>query len=226
MSGKLKFFRLALLFVFAILAGNLSAQTIKGTVTDTSGEPVIGATVMETGTQNGVVTDFDGNFTLQNVKGKTITISYIGMKAQTVTLDGKSNYAIQLEDEASTLNDVVVIGYGTARKKDLTGAVATVKGQDLAKVPVANISEALTGKMAGVNITTTDGSPDAEILIRVRGGGSITGENSPLIVIDGFQGGSISDLSPNDIEDITVLKDASSTAIYGSEGKKEESSAK
>ena len=218
MSGKLKFFRLALLLAFTMLVGNISAQTVKGTVTDSSGEPIIGATVMETGTQNGVVTDLDGNFTLQNVKGKTLTISYIGMKTQTVTLDGRSNYALVLEDEASTLNDVVVIGYGTARKKDLTGSVATVKGQDLVKVPVANISEALTGKMAGVNITTTDGSPDAEILIRVRGGGSITGDNSPLIVIDGFQGGKISDLSPNDIEDITVLKDASSTAIYGSEG--------
>ena len=218
MSGKLKIFRLALLFAFAMLVGNLSAQTVKGTVTDSSGEPIIGATVMETGSQNGVVTDLDGNFTLQNVKGKTLTISYIGMKTLTVTLDGKDNYPLVMEDEASTLNDVVVIGYGTARKKDLTGSVATVKGQDLVKVPVADISEALTGKMAGVNITTTDGSPDAEILIRVRGGGSITGDNSPLIVIDGFQGGKISDLSPNDIEDITVLKDASSTAIYGSEG--------
>ena len=189
MSGKLKIFRLALLFAIAMLVGNLSAQTVKGTVTDSSGEPIIGATVMETGSQNGVVTDLDGNFTLQNVKGKTLTISYIGMKTLTVTLDGKDNYPLVMEDEASTLNDVVVIGYGTARKKDLTGAVATVKGQDLVKVPVADISEALTGKMAGVNITTTDGSPDAEILIRVRGGGSITGDNSPLIVIDGFQGG-------------------------------------
>ena len=218
MSGKLKFFRLALLFALTFIVGNISAQTIKGNVTDNTGEPIIGATIMETGTQNGVITDLDGNFTLQNVKGKSITISYIGMKSQTVELAGKTNFNIVLEDEASTLNDVVVIGYGTARKKDLTGSVATVKGQDLVKVPVANVSEALTGKMAGVNITTTDGSPDAEILIRVRGGGSITGDNSPLIVIDGFQGGSISDLSPNDIEDITVLKDASSTAIYGSEG--------
>ena len=218
MSGKLKFFRLALLLALTMVVGNLSAQTIKGNVTDNTGEPIIGATIMETGTSNGVITDFDGNFTLQNVKGKSITVSYIGMKTQTVELAGKTDFKIVLEDEASTLNDVVVIGYGTARKKDLTGSVATVKGQDLVKVPVANVSEALTGKMAGVNITTTDGSPDAEILIRVRGGGSITGDNSPLIVIDGFQGGKISDLSPNDIEDITVLKDASSTAIYGSEG--------
>ena len=142
MSGKLKFFRLALLLAFTMLVGNISAQTIKGTVTDSSGEPIIGATVMETGTSNGVVTDLDGNFTLQNVKGKTLTISYIGMKTLTVTLDGKSNYALVMEDEASTLNDVVVIGYGTARKKDLTGSVATVKGQDLVKVPVADISAA------------------------------------------------------------------------------------
>ena len=218
MSGKLKFFRLALLFVLALLAGNISAQTIKGNVTDNTGEPIIGATIMETGTQNGVITDLDGNFTLQNVKGKSITISYIGMKTQTVELAGKTEFNIVLEDEASTLNDVVVIGYGTARKKDLTGSVSTVKGQDLVKVPVPNVSEALSGKMAGVHVTTTDGSPDAEILIRVRGGGSITGDNSPLYVVDGFQTETISDISPNDIEDITVLKDASSTAIYGSQG--------
>ena len=218
MSGKLKIFRLALLFAFAMLVGNISAQTVKGTVTDSSGEPIIGATVMETGTQNGVVTDLDGNFTLQNVKGKTLTISYIGMKTLTVNLDGKDNYALVMEDEASTLNDVVVIGYGTVRKKDLTGSVSTVKGQDLVKVPVPNVSEALTGKMAGVRVMTTDGSPDADILIRVRGSSSITGDNTPLYVVDGFQTKSISDISPNDIEDITVLKDASSTAIYGSEG--------
>ena len=218
MSGKLKFFRLALLFVLALLAGNISAQTIKGNVTDNTGEPIIGATIMETGTQNGVITDLDGNFTLQNVKGKSITISYIGMKTQTVELAGKTEFNIVLEDEASTLNDVVVIGYGTARKKDLTGSVSTVKGQDLVKVPVPNVSEALSGKMAGVHVTTTDGSPDAEILIRVRGGGSITGDNSPLYVVDGSQTETISDISPNDIEDITVLKDASSTAIYGSQG--------
>ena len=218
MSVKLKFFRLALLFVLALIAGNISAQTIKGNVTDNTGEPIIGATVMETGTQNGVITDLDGNFTLQNVKGKSITISYIGMKTQTVQLAGKTDFNIVLEDEASTLNDVVVIGYGTARKKDLTGSVSTVKGESLTKVPVPNVSEALSGKMAGVHVTTTDGSPDAEILIRVRGGGSITGDNSPLYVVDGFQTESISDISPNDIEDITVLKDASSTAIYGSQG--------
>ena len=200
------------------IVGSASAQTVKGTVKDATGEAVIGATVQEKGTKGGTVTDLDGNFSINLTGNGQLTISYVGMKTQTVDAKGKSVVNVVLEDEAASLNEVVVIGYGSVRKKDLTGSVATVQGQDLVKVPVANVTEALTGKMAGVNITTTDGSPDAEILVRVRGGGSITGDNSPLIVIDGFQGGSLSDLSPNDIEDITVLKDASSTAIYGSEG--------
>lgn len=211
--------RLMLVSLFAVFAMAVQAQTtISGNVKDGTGEGVIGATVAEQGnTKNATVTDLDGNFTLK-VKGNYIVVSYIGMKSKTVNVAGKKTVNIVLEDDNTTLNDVVVIGYGSVRKKDLTGSVATVKGQDLVKVPVANISEALTGKMAGVNITTTDGSPDAEILIRVRGGGSITGDNAPLYVVDGFQTSSISDISPNDIEDITVLKDASSTAIYGSQG--------
>ena len=218
MSVNLKSIRTTLVAMLLLLGGVVAqAQTVKVNVKDSSGEAVIGASVIEQGTRNGGITDFDGNFTLKST-GKPVVISYIGMKSKTVDVKGKSSINVVLEDDNTTLNDVVVIGYGSVRKKDLTGSVATVTGQDLVKVPVANVSEALTGKMAGVNITTTDGSPDAEVLIRVRGGGSITGDNSPLIVIDGFQGGSLSDLSPNDIEDITVLKDASSTAIYGSEG--------
>lgn len=211
--------RLMLVSLFAVFAMAVQAQTtISGNVKDGTGEGVIGATVAEQGnTKNATVTDLDGNFTLK-VNGNHIVVSYIGMKSKTVNIAGKKTVNVVLEDDNTTLNDVVVIGYGSVRKKDLTGSVATVKGQDLVKVPVANISEALTGKMAGVNITTTDGSPDAEILIRVRGGGSITGDNAPLYVVDGFQTSSISDISPNDIEDITVLKDASSTAIYGSQG--------
>ncbi|MBQ6202674.1 MAG: TonB-dependent receptor [Prevotella sp.] len=218
MSGNLKTFRIALIAMFMCIMGSASAQTVKGTVKDATGEAIIGATVQEKGTKGGAVTDLDGNFSINLTGNGQLTVSYVGMKTQTVDAKGKSVVNIVLEDEAASLNEVVVIGYGSVRKKDLTGSVATVQGQDLVKVPVANVTEALTGKMAGVNITTTDGSPDAEILVRVRGGGSITGDNSPLIVIDGFQGGSLSDLSPNDIEDITVLKDASSTAIYGSEG--------
>ncbi|MEE3446323.1 MAG: carboxypeptidase-like regulatory domain-containing protein, partial [Prevotella sp.] len=186
--------KLCLLAAFFVLAPpEVLAQTIaKGQVFDSTNEPVIGATVVEKGNpKNATVTDFDGNFTLTLKSAKQIVISYVGMKPSTVTISGNAPIKVTMEDDNTTLNDVVVIGYGSVRKKDLTGSVATVAGQDLAKVPVSNVSEALTGKMAGVNITTTDGSPDAEVLIRVRGGGSITGDNSPLIVIDGFQGGSL-----------------------------------
>ena len=217
MNSKMKSIRTALVLAFLLIVGSIQAQTIKVNVKDSSGEAVIGASVVEKGTQNGGITDFDGNVTLKST-GKPIMVSYIGMKAQTVDPKGRTSIDIVMEDDNTTLNELVVIGYGAVRKKDLTGSVATVSGQDLVKVPVANVSEALTGKMAGVNITTTDGSPDAEILVRVRGGGSITGDNSPLYVVDGFQVSSISDISPNDIEDITVLKDASSTAIYGAQG--------
>ena len=177
MSVKMKSIsRMVLTVTLLLMAFGLQAQTITGTVKDSQGEAVIGASVLEKGTKNGVVTDFDGNFTLKATGKNPLVISYIGMKPKTVDAKGKSHIDVVLEDDNTTLNDVVVIGYGAVRKKDLTGSVATVAGQDLVKVPVANVSEALTGKMAGVNITTTDGSPDAEILIRVRGGGSITGD--------------------------------------------------
>ena len=140
------------------------------------------------------------------------------MKTQIVNVAGKSTIKVKLDDDSNSLNDVVVIGYGSVKKKDLTGSVATVGNKALEAVPVANATEALQGKMAGVQITATEGSPDAEMKIRVRGGGSITGDNTPLYIVDGFPVESISDIPASDIEDITVLKDASSTAIYGSRG--------
>ena len=219
MSGNLKTFRLALLLLFAMITSSLSAQTINGNVKDATDEGVIGATVMEKGTSNGTVTDFDGNFTLKLTGNtKTLVISYVGMKTHEVNVAGKSTVSVVLEDENTTLNELVVIGYGAVKKKDLTGSVATVNSETLQAVPVANASEALTGKMAGVQVTTTEGSPDAEVKIRVRGGGSITQSNDPLYIVDGFPVDGISDIPANDIEDITVLKDASSTAIYGSRG--------
>ena len=220
MSGNYNRKKIALAGALMFMVTSVSAQTVKGVVTDNTGEPIIGASVMEVGQAgNGGVTDIDGNFTV-NLKGssKKLKISYIGMKAKEINVAGKTTISVKLEDEANSLNDVVVIGYGTVRKKDLTGAVATVKGEDLTKVPVTNAAEALTGKLPGVQITTTDGSPDAEMIIKVRGGGSITGDNSPLYIVDGFPVSSIGDIAPSDIEDITVLKDAASTAIYGSQG--------
>jgi len=221
MSVKMKsIFQTVLLLCMLFVVGNLSAQnTIKGTVTDATGEAVIGATVMEKGnSKNATVTDFDGNFTLK-VSGKNpIEVSYIGMKTKSVDVKGKSVVNVKLEEEDNSLNEVVVIGYGTVRKKDLTGAVSQVSSKQIENIPVSNVSEALTGKLAGVNITTTEGSPDADVKIRVRGGGSLSQDNSPLYIVDGFPVASISDIAPSEIETIDVLKDASSTAIYGAQG--------
>ena len=220
MSGNLNKKRIALAGALMFAVTSISAQTVKGTVTDNTGEPIIGASVMEVGVAgNGGVTDIDGNFTV-NLKGKgnKLKISYIGMKPLEVNVAGKTTINVKLEDESNTLNDVVIIGYGAVKKKDLTGAVATVDNKALSQVPVASASEALTGKMPGVQITTTEGSPDADVKIRVRGGGSITQSNDPLYIVDGFPVETISDIPASDIEDITVLKDASSTAIYGSRG--------
>lgn len=221
MSGKFKNLRFALVAATLTMSANGFAQTvIKGNVTDNTGEPIIGASVVEDGNaNNGGVTDIDGNFTV-TLKGnsKKLKISYVGMKPQVVNVSGKSVINVKLEDDATSLNDVVVIGYGSVKKKDLTGSVATVNSETLAAVPVASASEALTGKLAGVQVTTSEGSPDADVKIRVRGGGSITQSNDPLFIVDGFPVESISDIPATDIEDITVLKDASSTAIYGSRG--------
>nr|WP_303110442.1 TonB-dependent receptor [uncultured Prevotella sp.] len=220
MSGKFKNLRFALVAATLTMSANSFAQTvIKGNVTDNTGEPIIGASVIEQGTNTGGVTDLDGNFTITLTgNSKKLKISYVGMKPQLVNVAGKSTINVKLEDDSNSLNDVVVIGYGAVKKKDLTGAVATVDNKALTQVPVASASEALTGKMPGVQITTTEGSPDADVKIRVRGGGSITQSNDPLYIVDGFPVETISDIPASDIEDITVLKDASSTAIYGSRG--------
>ena len=209
---------MALIGAFLFMVGSISAQTVKVTVTDETGEPVIGASVLEKGSQNGGITDIDGIFNITLKGSKQIVVSYIGMKTQTIDGKGKTSVNVVLKDDATGLEEVVVIGYGSVRKKDITGSVATVNSETLQAVPVANASEALTGKLAGVQVTTTEGSPDAEVKIRVRGGGSITQSNDPLYIVDGFPVDGISDIPANDIEDITVLKDASSTAIYGSRG--------
>jgi TonB-linked SusC/RagA family outer membrane protein len=218
MSGNLKSIKMALIGAFLLMVGSISAQTVKVTVTDETGEPVIGASVLEQGSQNGGITDIDGIFNITLKGSKQIVVSYIGMKTQTVDAKGKTAIDVVLKDDATGLEEVVVIGYGSVRKKDITGSVATVNSETLQAVPVANASEALTGKLAGVQVTTTEGSPDADVKIRVRGGGSITQSNDPLYIVDGFPVDGISDIPANDIEDITVLKDASSTAIYGSRG--------
>ena len=210
MSVKFKsIFRTALIMCLLLVVGNLSAQTTaKGTVTDQTGEPVIGATVVEKGNpKNAAVTDFDGNFTLKLQNGKTVVISYIGMVTQEVTAG--PDMQIKLLDDNASLEEVVVVGYTSKARKDLTGSVGSVSGAKLAAVPVSSAAEALTGKIAGVQITTVDGQPGADINIRVRGATSVTSENRPLFIVDGFEADNINDIPPTDIASIDVLKDAS-----------------
>lgn len=207
-----------LLLLFSFLSMMAQERAIRGVVKDTSGEPIIGANVMVKGTNIGSATDINGNYTLTvPSSSNTLFISYIGMKDAEVHIKGDV-VDIILEEDISSLDEVVVIGYGTMKKRDLTGSVSSIGAEAISAVPVATVTEALTGKLAGVQITMTEGSPDAEMKIRVRGGGSITQSNEPLFIVDGFPVESISDIPSSDIESIDVLKDASSTAIYGSRG--------
>lgn len=196
--------------------GVTQAQQIKGRVLDNTGEPLLGVTIMSATTKAGAVTDIDGNFTFDLAKGKSATFSYAGFKSQTVAL--KDGMTVTLEPDVVGLEDVVVIGYGTVKKKDLTGAVTTMKTEDITLAPTQNAMEALQGKVAGLDITKESGSAGSGVNILLRGNRSIYGDNAPLFIIDGVQGGSYSDVNPSDIETIDVLKDASSTAIYGSAG--------
>jgi len=218
---KLFFNRLVLSFLVAVFSfSTLSAQvkSVSGVVRDPTGETIIGASVIVKGTTTASITDINGSYKLNvPANGKILVVSYIGMEKKEVPITG-SVINVTLQNNDRSLDEVVVIGYGTAKRKDITGSVASVKSEVLASIPVSSVAEAISGKLAGVQVTTTEGSPDADIKIRVRGGGSITGDNSPLYIVDGFPVSSISDIPSNDIEDLTVLKDASSTAIYGSRG--------
>ena len=204
------------LSLFCFMA--FAQKTITGTVKDASGEPLIGATV-SLGGANGVITDIDGNFSLAGVdNGATLTVSYIGYQSKTVKVGNQVNYNIVLESNDKSLDEVVVVGYGTMKRRDLTGAVASVTGEKLAANPVSTVAEALQGQLPGVNVISQDGRPGGSTSISVRGGGSITQSNEPLFVVDGVQVSSIDDIPADNIESIDVLKDAASTAIYGAAG--------
>ena len=219
MSVKFKsIFRTTLFLCLLLVCGQISAQTTaQGTVTDNTGEPVIGATVVEKGNpKNATVTDFDGNFSLKLQKAKTVVISYIGMVTQEVSAG--PNMQVKLQDDNASLEEVVVVGYTSKARKDLTGSVGSVSGAKLAAVPVTSAAVALQGKVSGVQVTTVDGQPGADVNIRVRGGTSVTQSNEPLYIVDGFQVDNINDIPPTDIASIDILKDASLTAIYGAKG--------
>ncbi|MDD3969020.1 MAG: SusC/RagA family TonB-linked outer membrane protein [Proteiniphilum sp.] len=194
-------------------------KAITGKVVDVQGEPVIGANIVETGTTNGTITNVDGEFSLHVGKNATIRISYIGYLEQLINCSEKTSFEIILREDMQSLEEVVVVGYGVQRKSDLTGAVGSVKVEDALKtIPSADISNALQGSLAGVAIVSGTGDPSKDQTIRIRGVNSISSDSQPLVVVDGFIGGSLKSLNPSDIQSIEVLKDASATAVYGSQG--------
>ena len=216
---------LALMMGLFLSIGAYAQITVQGHVKDATGEPVIGATVTVVGTTNTVVTDFDGNFTITAPKGAQLQVSSIGLQSQTVT--AAPTLEIQLLDDSQVLENVVVIGYGTVKKSDLTGSVTALRPDAKNKGVVVSAQDMLSGKVAGVSVTSGDGAPGGSATIRIRGGSSLNASNNPLIVIDGIamDNNSISGVSnplslvnPQDIESFNVLKDASATAIYGSRG--------
>lgn len=211
--------RVLLLFLFIPLW--LSAQNIsvKGVVKDAQGDPIIGVSVVEKGTANGIVTDLEGQYTL-NVSSKAkLDFSYLGYITQTVDVSGRTNIDIMLQENTQVLDQVVVIGYGTQRKEAVTGSVASIKGDAIKEMAATDVSSALYGRLAGVDMSQTSSKPGSPMQIRIRGTRSLNASNDPLIVLDGIPfPGSISDINPSDIKSIDILKDASSTAIYGSRG--------
>ena len=217
--------RKVLLFfsVLYMLLFTAQAQTkqVTGKVTDAANEPLIGVSVSVKGTTQGVTTDLNGSYRI-NVSSEgnpVLVFKYIGFATREITVGNQTTINVSLKEDTQMLGEVVVnVGYGTQKKRDLTGTVTSISGETLTQAPVSSAAEALTGRMPGVQVTTVDGSPGAEIVIRVRGGGSITQDNSPLYIVDGFPVSSINDIAPGDIASIDVLKDASSSAIYGARG--------
>ena len=207
-----------LLSMFCVLAFAQGKQ-ITGVIKDGTGEPMIGVNVLVKGTTNGTITDFDGKFAISDVKNSDVlTITYVGYVQQSIPVGNQTSFNIILKEDTETLDEVVVIGYGTVKRRDLTGSVASVTGEKLAANPVANVAEALQGQLPGVSVTSQDGRPGASMSIRIRGGGSITQSNDPLFIVDGVQVSGIDDIPADNIESIDVLKDAASTAIYGARG--------
>ena len=207
---------LVFLFLLCLFPlGAMAQSIIKGTVNDENGEPVIGATVKVKETQKGTITDFDGNYSIEAASNATLVFSYVGYVTQEVKVGGKSTLNITMKEDNTTLNDVVVIGYGTMKKKLVTGATVQVKGEDIAKLNTTNALEAMQSSTPGVQITSASSQPGKGYKVYIRGMGTI-GDSQPLYVIDGVAGGNLDGINPNDIESIDVLKDAASAAIYGS----------
>ena len=193
---------------------------IKGKITDAMDEPLVGVTIRVKNGNEGATTDMDGNYSIQlKDKNSVLQFSYIGYKQKEVRTKDKAVINVLMEEDSQMLNEVVAIGYGVMRKKDLTGAVARLGGKDINNIPTVRLDQALTGKVSGVHVTNTSGEPGAATNILIRGGNSISASNQPLYVVDGFIGaGDLNLIDPNDIESIEILKDAAATSIYGARG--------
>lgn len=194
--------------------------TLKGKVTNSEGEPLIGVTVLAKNSKNGTATDFDGNFSIRiNDKNTSLQFTYVGYKQENVQIKNHKFITVIMEEDSHMLNEVVAVGYGVMRKSDLTGSVVRVGSKDISNIPTVRLDQALTGKASGVHITNTSGEPGAGTNILIRGGNSISASNEPLYVIDGFIGaGDLNLIDPNDIESVEILKDAAATSIYGARG--------
>ncbi|CAN0460802.1 unnamed protein product, partial [Scytosiphon promiscuus] len=210
------------LFAISFYSYSALAQgpSVTGTVKASDGMPIPGVNIVQKGTTNGVVTDFDGNYSIDLTDGsKILVFSYLGYQTLEETVGSRNTVNVTLLEDTQALDEVVVIGYGTQRKSDLTGSVASVSSEDITQVPSSRVDQVLQGRAAGVQVTQTSGAPGAGTVIRVRGGNSITGSNEPLWVIDGIVVGTnfnLNNINANDIKSIEILKDASSIAIYGS----------
>ena len=221
MNQKVCIQRMFMSLIFSVMYLLSFAQTrqISGMVKDMSGEPVIGVNVSVKGTGNGSITDLDGKFTIPNVKEKDVlVVSYIGYLTQSVSVGKQTSFIITLKEDTQALDEVVVVGYGVQKKRDLSGAVSSVKSRDITAIPTTNALEALQGKVAGLDLTASSGKAGADLSFTIRGERSLKASNAPLILVDGIDYGTTLDINPSDIESIEVLKDASSTAIYGTRG--------
>ena len=205
-------------FVFSVIGAH-AQSVVTGSVKDGSGEPIIGATIMEKGTSNGGVTDLDGNFSIKVGDHATLVVSYVGYERQEVPVTGKSTVNIVLTESDRTIDEVVVVGYGAIAKRSVSTAISTVKGDRIAGMPTSNVAQSLVGMSSGITLQQVNGEPGAAPAIRIRGAGSINSGNDPLYVIDGYpttDSELFNSISPTDIDDIQILKDAASSAIYGS----------
>lgn len=213
-----------LLILMGLLIASFTASaetlTVQGVVSDSTGESLIGATVTVKGTSNATATDIDGNYVLSNVDSKgTLVISYIGYATKEVAVNGQSKIDVTLQENQELLEEVVVVGYGSLSRKELSSSIVQVDKSDFQQGAMNNPMEMLVGKVAGLNVNTTSAAnPNGSSDLQVRGATSISASNGPLIVIDGVAGGDIRTLAPQDIQSMTVLKDAASAAIYGTRG--------